>query len=269
MSSTAAVHPAARANRGLNELEKLPGELRRSQNWIEAPDNRPETAVFLPPPVDDMVKGFDDLERFIQEQQLLPQPLLYLSAFSEHHRSDYYDFLQGVRERGELRQWIDFFLTGVAEQANEAVATSERLVDLREDYRARLAGDRSRAHEVLDLLLINPVLTTKRVAAGLGTSIQSASNHIKRLKQAGIIESAPGIPAGRSAGLRCPSFTLWIQRQTNTWGRNDETAITASRYRRLSAARELLDRRSLCTPAAWRGQTSNQMCIWPVPMEFS
>ena len=218
--------------------EKLPGELRRSQNWIGSPDNRPETAVFVPPPVDEMVDAFDDLERFIHEdtpipplvkialvhyqfetihpfldgngrlgrlliafllveQQLLPQPLLYLSAFFEHRRSDYYDFLQGVRERGDLTRWIEFFLAGVADQANEAVSTAERLVDLREDYRARLTGDRSRAHELLDLLLVNPVLTTKRVAATLDTSIQSASNHIKRLQEADIVSAVRGVP-GRS-----------------------------------------------------------------------
>jgi len=75
------------------------------------------------------------------EQQLLPQPLLYLSAYFEHDRSEYYDRLQAVRERGELREWLVFFLTGVAELANDAVDRAERLVDLRESYRQRLSGD--------------------------------------------------------------------------------------------------------------------------------
>ena len=43
------------------------------------------------------------------EQQLLPQPLLYLSAYFEQHRSAYYDRLHAVRERGELREWLLFF----------------------------------------------------------------------------------------------------------------------------------------------------------------
>ncbi len=47
------------------------------------------------------------------EQQLLPQPLLYLSAYFERRRSDYYDRLQAVRERGELLEWLGFFLAGV------------------------------------------------------------------------------------------------------------------------------------------------------------
>src|SRR5919106_895390 len=165
--------------------ERRPGEVRKSQNWIGSPDNRPETAVFVPPDVNDMERAFDDFERFLHkdisipplvkialvhyqfetihpfldgngrlgrlliafllvEQELLPQPLLYLSAYFEQHRSEYYDRLQAVRERGELREWIVFFLTGVAELANDAVIRAERLVDLREGYRQQLSGDRSR-----------------------------------------------------------------------------------------------------------------------------
>jgi Fic family protein len=128
------------------------------------------------------------------EQGLLPSPLLYLSAYFEQRRSDYYDFLQAVRERGEVHRWLDFFLTGVSESATEAVAVSERLVDLREDYRSRLAGDRSRAHELLDRLFANPVLTTRRVATDLDTSLQSASNYIRRLETAGVVAEVARVP---------------------------------------------------------------------------
>ena len=218
--------------------ENLPGEICRSPNWIGSPDNRPETAIFVPPPVDEMNDLLDDLERFIHEdtpipplvkialihyqfetihpfldgngrlgrlliafllveQQLLPNPLLYISAYFERRRSDYYDFLQAVREQGALREWIEFFLTGVTTQANEAVSVAEKLVDLRERYRGTLAGDRSRAHEVLDLTFLNPVLTTGRVSSTLNTTVQSADNHIRRLEQAGIVAEVAGIP-GRS-----------------------------------------------------------------------
>ena len=134
-------------------LERRPGEIRSSQNWIGSPDNRPETAVFVPPPPDEMKSSFDRLERYIHapsklpplveialihyqfetihpfldgngrlgrllialilvERELLPQPLLYLSAYFERRRNDYYDRLQAVRERGEMTEWLDFFLAG-------------------------------------------------------------------------------------------------------------------------------------------------------------
>jgi Fic family protein len=220
---------------GVRGQERRPGEVRRSPNWIGSPDNRPETAVFVPPPVDEMEASFVDLERFLHEptplpplvsialahyqfetihpfldgngrlgrllivfllveRGLLPQPLLYLSSFFEMHRSDYYDRLQAVRERGQIQEWLRFFLTGVAEQANDAVARAEQLVDLREDMRRRLAGDRSRATEVVEIIFENPVLTTNRIAEDLDITVQSALNHVRRLEAENIVTEVEGIP---------------------------------------------------------------------------
>ena len=223
--------------------DRRPGEIRRSPNWIGSPDNRPETALFVPPDVDDMQRALDDLEHFLHEptsipplvkialvhyqfetihpfldgngrlgrlliafllveQGLLPQPLLYLSAYFERRRSDYYDRLQAVRERGELKEWLVFFLNGVTEEAADAVTRAERLVDLREVYQQRFVGDRSRAVEVVDLVFQNPVLTTTRIAASLETSLQSALNHVRRLESEGVVREARGVP-GRSKRWVC------------------------------------------------------------------
>jgi Fic family protein len=220
---------------GVRGQERRPGEVRRSPNWIGSPDNRPETAVFVPPPVEDMETAFDNLERFIHdtnalpplvaialahyqfetihpfldgngrlgrllivfllvERELLAQPLLYLSSFFEAHRSDYYDRLQAVRESGEIQEWLRFFLTGVAEQAQDAVARAEKLVDLREGMRRRLAGDRSRATEVVEIIFENPVLTTNRIADELDVTVQSALNHVRRLEAEDIVTEISGTP---------------------------------------------------------------------------
>lgn len=61
---------------------------------------------------------------------LLPLPLLSLSAFFERHRQAYYDLLMAVSERGTWRAWLPFFLRGVAEQAQDAVARGRQLQDL-------------------------------------------------------------------------------------------------------------------------------------------
>jgi len=218
--------------------ERQPGEVRRSQNWIGSPDARPETALFVPPPVDEMEAAFGELERFIHgspalpplvqiglvhyqfetihpfldgngrlgrllivfllvEKGLLAQPLLYLSAYFENRRSDYYAHLQAVREQGELDQWLDFFLTGVTEQANDAADQAEKLSDLRENYRSRLQRDRSRAGEVVDLVFENPFVTTNRIARSLGITVQSALAHIRKLEKLAVVTEITGVP-GRS-----------------------------------------------------------------------
>ena len=105
---------------------------------------------------------------YLVQQNLLPQPLLYLSSYFETHRSDYYDRLQAVREKGELQEWLQFFLTAVAVQATDAVERAERLADLREKYRRELASTRSRASEVVELLMANPFITVRNVQSDLG-----------------------------------------------------------------------------------------------------
>ena len=88
---------------------------------------------------------------YLMMRDELPEPLLYLSPYFEQRRDRYYALLQGVRERGEMQQWLEFFLQAVATQATSAVTLAEALLDLQLDYRQRLADDRSRASEVIDL----------------------------------------------------------------------------------------------------------------------
>lgn len=126
---------------------------------------------------------------FLIERGLLPAPLLYISAYLEEHRRAYYDRLQGVRERGEVEQWIQFFLTAVTAQARDAVERAEELFDLRESYRQLLAGSRSRAIEVVDMLFENPFVTARGVSHRLGITNQGALNLIRALEGHGWLRS--------------------------------------------------------------------------------
>ena len=127
---------------------------------------------------------------FLIRRRVLPAPLLYISSYLEQHRREYYDRLQGVRERAELQEWLQFFLTAVAVQAEDAVARAEHLHDLRERYRSELAGSRSRAVEVVDQLFVNPVITVRGIANSLGITTQGAANLIRQLERRGWLQLA-------------------------------------------------------------------------------
>jgi Fic family protein len=119
------------------------------------------------------------------QTQRLSAPLLYISSFLERSRREYYDRLQAVRERGEIQEWIQFFLTAVARQAEDAVARSERLFDLRESWRGALSDSRGRAVAVVDLLFENPVITALRVERQLDLTNQGALNIVRHLERRG------------------------------------------------------------------------------------
>jgi len=105
-------------------------------------------------------------------------------------RQEYYDLLLGVSERGAWRDWILFFLRGVAEQAQDAIARARHLQDLREEWRRRLSQARTSALtlRLVDLLFTNPVLTVPQVQKWLGMTYPGAKQIVERLIQAGILE---------------------------------------------------------------------------------
>lgn len=124
----------------------------------------------------------------------LPEPLLYLSSYFERRRDDYYTGLQGVRERGDMNAWLQFYLEGVETQANDAVRRAERLIDLREKYRARVtASTRGQVVILVDSLIANPITNGHRVEARLGVKRPTSLRMLGLLEELGILtEIKPG-----------------------------------------------------------------------------
>lgn len=166
-----------RLMRGGRGAEKLPGEVRRSQNWIGG--SRPGNAAYVPPPprvlpellgaFEQYLLGDDTLPPLVragllhvqfetihpyldgngrigrllvalllEHWKLVTKPLLYLSLFFKRHRDDYYRRLDAVRVDGDWEAWLDFFLDGVSTVADEAVASARELFGLVAEDRARV-----------------------------------------------------------------------------------------------------------------------------------
>jgi Fic family protein len=129
------------------------------------------------------------LSLLLVEWGLLSLPLLYLSAYFHQHRDEYYDLLMAVSERGAWKEWIRFFLFGVAEQAGDAVARATHLQDLRESWHRQLT-ETSRSTLLLrlaDQLFTSPVLTISGAQELLGVSYPGAQRNVDRLVEAGIL----------------------------------------------------------------------------------
>jgi Fic family protein len=113
-------------------------------------------------------------------ERRLSKPLLYLSGYLETHRQEYYDALQGVRERGDIDSYLRFFLTAIRSQAGDAVDRARRLIDLREEYADRCRLDRSLVGALLPLIFRSPFITVQQVQADLGVTHQGARNLLQR-----------------------------------------------------------------------------------------
>jgi len=218
----------ARLLEGVRGDQSTPGEFRRTQNWIGPPGCTVVNASYVPPPVPEMKECLGALEKFLHdrsipplaqialahyqfesihpfldgngrvgrllitlflvEREILPSPLLYLSAFFEATRQDYYDGLRGVSDRGEWQAWLEYFLNGVARQAEDALDRAKRINDLLSGWRKAVAGATSKTSaRLVDLLAENPYWTVKRVAERMEVAFTTAQRAVDKLEERSIL----------------------------------------------------------------------------------
>jgi Fic family protein len=214
--------------RGVRGEHATPGEFRRSQNWIGPPGCTLQNASYVPPPVDELMPCLGEWETFLHdrslpplvqaamvqsqfeaihpfldgngrvgrllitlfliERDILPTPLLYLSAFFEATRRDYYERLKGVTETAAWTDWIEYFLNGVARMSEDALSRAERINSLFELWWTQAVATSKAPLQVLGLLAENPYCTVTRVAELLGVAFTTAQRGIDRLISLEILE---------------------------------------------------------------------------------
>jgi len=211
--------------------QATPGEFRRSQNWIGKPGSTLATASFIPPPPGEVEPCLAAWEKFLYEsdlpplvtialahyqfeavhpfldgngrvgrllitlflieQKILSAPLLYLSAFFEATRRDYYEGLRGVSERGAWNDWLEYFLIGVARTSQDALSRASRINVILAQWQREVAGESTNTPlRIVDLLAANPFITATGIAGELGVAFTTAQRAIGRLERVGILKRA-------------------------------------------------------------------------------
>jgi len=177
---------------GVRGENKLPGEIRKSQNWVGGSSIM--DAKFIPPHHDDLGELLSDLEKFINnpnlempelikiaithyqfetihpfcdgngrigrllitlqliERGLLDKPTLYISNFFVKNKELYSGILSSVRETGDMEHWIKFFLSGVLETSKSSIDKFKQIIKLKEESEKKLLNLGARAKLGKDLL---------------------------------------------------------------------------------------------------------------------
>lgn len=130
----------------------------------------------------------------ITEWGLLSQPWLYLSAYFEAYRKEYYDHLLAVSQTGAWEAWLDFFLKGIHVQAEDAVAQIQRLQQTRRTYHDLVKNERAadRLIQAIDVLLERPILSIRQLEKAMDIPYRSAQRYIEKLEQLGILLEVTG-----------------------------------------------------------------------------
>lgn len=119
---------------------------------------------------------------------VIPAPLLYLSAYFERPREEYYSRLQAITERGEWEEWLAYFLKGVAAQAGDVLFRIQRIDDLVSPWRRELSRGRSPLPgRALDLFIENPYWSVGGLSERLEVAFSTAQRAIDRIESLGAI----------------------------------------------------------------------------------
>lgn len=218
---------------GSRGRSKLPGEFRKSQNWIGG--TRPGNALFVPPPVEALPECLQDLEIFLHDNTLpvlikaglahvqfetihpfldgngrlgrllvtlllcnnnmLDEPILYLSLYLKQNRSIYYKLLQEVRVNGSWEIWLEFFLIGVYESSKQEINQLEKINTLFErdlEKIENLGRVRFSCQQIFEYMQRLPQVTVPLLTKELNITSPTARSALNNMTAIGILEEITG-----------------------------------------------------------------------------
>lgn len=218
--------------KGVRGGHATPGEFRRSQNWIGPAGSTLATALYVPPPPDEMRTALNDWEHFLHERDVLPD-LIQCALIHEQFEA-IHPFLDGNGRVGRLL--ITLFLLERGRLSQPLLYLSTFFEAYRDDYYELLQGvrtrgdwtswlrfflkgvtdtareaasqttkllelretfhaifrDKPRARVLLDELFANPFITVARAAEILEVSNPTARQTIELLRDRGMLEEISG-----------------------------------------------------------------------------
>ena len=134
---------------------------------------------------------------FLASEQILAKPALYLSDYFERNKTAYVDHLMAVRQGNHLREWLLFFLHGVAETAQSSIAVFKSILVLKEridrDVLPRFGVRRQEnAQQLMHYLYRKPVVDVKTVTELLETTQKTAGSLVDDLVSYGVLAEITG-----------------------------------------------------------------------------
>jgi Fic family protein len=205
-----------------------PGEFRKTQNWIGPAGCTLQNATYIPPPPDLLMDCLGKWEKFLHvrpipplvqagllhyqfeaihpfldgngragrlmvilfliERKVLTTPLLYISAFFEATRSEYYNRLLAVSQESQWNPWLEYFLNGVTRMSEDVLNRAEKINLLLHSWRQKIAGEKPKILlDVIGLLAENPFWNTKKLSQRLHVAFTTAQRAINILVEQKII----------------------------------------------------------------------------------
>ncbi len=211
------------------------GRFREQQNWIGGSAYSPCSAAFVPPPTEYVEDLMSDVVAFANEDSLpavaqaaiahaqfetihpfldgngrlgrllitfllcaqgaLREPILYLSLYFKTNRAAYYELLERVRTKGDWEAWLDFFLIGVRDTAEQAASAAREILEhFSQDQKKieTLGRPAASVLRVFQHMQRNPIIAIPSAAKKIGISAPTVAKSLGHMIDLGILEETTG-----------------------------------------------------------------------------
>ncbi|MBU1118604.1 Fic family protein [Patescibacteria group bacterium] len=209
-----------------------PGNFRKSQVYIGKPGAGLEAATYIPPEPHRVLDNLSSLEKYINSDEkdvlvqlaiihaqfeiihpfldgngrmgriLMPlflyskkalsSPMLYLSAYFERNRDDYYDRLSGISKENAWEEWIIYFLNAVIEQSQINIKKAKSIHELYDHKKIKIVDltHSQFAIKTLDFIFSFPIFNSSQFVKKSRIPRASAARILGILERGGVINVA-------------------------------------------------------------------------------
>lgn len=133
---------------------------------------------------------------------LLDLPILYLSRYITHNKSDYYQLIQEIRDKNEdnnkeWENWILFMLKGVEETAIQTIELIKQISKLMAEYKGILKPifGKQYKHELINNLFYHPYTKIEFLQKDMMVQRKTATKYLDMIVEAGLLDK---VKMGRS-----------------------------------------------------------------------
>jgi Fic family protein len=127
---------------------------------------------------------------YLVQQQLLAQPVLYISSYIVKYKTEYYQLLREVTEKNNWHNWIMYILTAVIETTQMTTQKIREMLILKDDYEKQMKQvlGASFNYELLQLMFTLPYLKIELLEKNGLAHRQTASSWLKKLTESNILK---------------------------------------------------------------------------------
>ena len=126
---------------------------------------------------------------YLVQQELLVQPVLYLSSYIVKYKTEYYQLLRGVTEKNNWHDWVMYILTALIETAQLTTKKIRSMLLLKEEFEKKVKDvlGASFSYDLLQLMFALPYLKIELLEKKEIAHRQTASTWLKKLTDADIV----------------------------------------------------------------------------------